>query len=151
MAKYKYNFELEADGYECGPGDYGNWQGYDLITASGNSVAEVLDDALVGITDQDGGEVAIVEPTDEMLRDLLLELMREILRRTAFSPLSPGERLRDPEQIALRADLVDCRNALKDYVTGSIRQYELEANQDVAREHSAYLAKKVTERAKVSE
>lgn len=68
----KFYIEVDTDGAECGVYT-GMWTCYGTITAEGNSLDELLDDASVDIIDQDGGTVNVV-PADE---DWMLELVTD--------------------------------------------------------------------------
>ncbi len=64
----KYYIEIDASGYEA-PCDEGRWLGYDLIIAEGNTLEECLNNASIGLTDQDGGEVDQREADSDWMQD----------------------------------------------------------------------------------
>lgn len=65
-----YSIEIDTNGVECD--DYGQWANYGLITSGGNTLDELLDNAIVDVVDQDGGELDVV-PADSNWMVSLIE------------------------------------------------------------------------------
>lgn len=73
----KYYVEIDASGFEA-PCDEGQWLGYGLIVAEGDSLEECLENACVDLIDQDGGEFAIREADSDAMQVAVAE---EFVRR----------------------------------------------------------------------
>ncbi len=77
----KYYLEIDVSGYEA-PCDEGRWLGYDLIITEGNTLQECLENASIGLTDQDGGEVD-QRPADE-------DWMSDIVEKAFMAKFPPN-------------------------------------------------------------
>jgi hypothetical protein len=64
----KFYIEIDASGFEA-PCDEGQWLGYGLIVAEGDSLEECLESASVDLIDQDGGEFAMREADSDEMQD----------------------------------------------------------------------------------
>lgn len=73
----KYYIEIDASGFEA-PCDEGQWLGYGLIVAEGDSLEECLENACVDLIDQDGGEFSIREADSDAMQVAVAE---EFVRR----------------------------------------------------------------------
>lgn len=96
----KYYVEVDASGIKA-PCDEGQWLGYGLIVAEGDTLAECLESAWVDLIDQDGGEFAQREADSAEMQDAV---EKEFMRRypdahTDRSELEREQRGRDAETV----------------------------------------------------
>ncbi len=75
--KPKYSLEIDAGGEECSQYEP-QFASYDLIVAEGNTLEELLDNATVSISDQDGGELGVLEATKPWMHQLITEAYNRI-------------------------------------------------------------------------
>lgn len=71
----KYEIEIDVSDHECDR--YDRWANYGTITACGNNLEELLEDAQVDIIDQDGGELNVVAADSNWMQDLIEEAFNE--------------------------------------------------------------------------
>ena len=76
--KYKYDIEIEVDS-ECD--NYDRFASYDLLCAYGNTLEELLDNASIGIMDQDGGEIDQVPADEDWMQSLVEEKYNELVAK----------------------------------------------------------------------
>lgn len=78
--KPKYSFEIDVSGtdYETCTGQ---WAGYNLIVCEGNTLDELLENASVDASDQDGGEIYCGPADSAWMQDLIIDEYDKALRQ----------------------------------------------------------------------
>lgn len=100
-----YYLEIDASGFEA-PCDEGQWLGYGLIVAEGDSLEECLETAYVDLIDQDGGEFALREADSNEMQDAIeYEFLKKYGKsacrtRSDAQELEREQRGRDAEVVA---------------------------------------------------
>jgi len=70
--KHKYDITIEVY-QECEfSGDYCQWLGYTDIQSYGNTLDELLDNATIGISDQNGEEHSVIDCDEDWMIDLIV-------------------------------------------------------------------------------
>lgn len=86
MTRSKYHIEIETDGTEArGFEDQYNFVCYGCITSEGNTLDELLENAIIDLINQDGGEVAQIEADSDWMQDLIRAEFKTITTKEASS------------------------------------------------------------------
>lgn len=90
MKNPKYSLEIDLNGMECER--YSQFACYGVLTAEGDSLEDLLENAIVDIIDQDGGELALVPADSAWMQDKVAQAFYEDYYALTRAP---GEDLQD--------------------------------------------------------
>lgn len=73
MRQLKYNIEIDCSGTECTRfEERGCWTGWGTLVAEGDTLEELLDNAGIDASDQDGGEIWCGPADEAWMQDLVV-------------------------------------------------------------------------------